>query len=158
MYITGSVISYPAHKDAVQMAFKLLAATSSASVVVTTIEDGFFKFNAPSAGTYAYQQTNADGAVMCYGRFTVEQSLADAAANFDPRSDAERTLEAIDAKIAGRTLTLEQSQITIGDRSITYINSILELERWRDHFQQIVNKEHGIKDCKTEVCYIRRFH
>ena len=157
MYITGSVISYPAHKDAVQMAFKLLSATSGASTVVTTIEDGFFKFNAPVAGMYAYQQTNTDGVVMCYGRFTVEQSLANAPANYDPRSYAEKALEAIDAKIAGRVLTLEQSQITIGDRSITYINSILELERWRDHFQQIVNKEQGIENCKTEVCYLRRF-
>lgn len=156
MYITGSVINYPAHKDAVQMAFKGLSATSAASTVVTTIEDGFFKFNAPVAGTYAYQQTDENGAVMCYGRFAVEQSLADAPANYDPRSYAEKALEAIDAKIQGRVLTLEQSQITIGDRSITYINSILELERWRDHFQQIVNREQGIRNAKTEVCYIRR--
>ena len=156
VYITGSTILYPAHKDAVQMAFKLLSATSGASTVVTTIEDGFFKFNAPVAGTYAYQQTNTDGVVMCYGRFTVEQNLATAPANYDPRSYAEKALEAIDAKIAGRVLTLEQSQITVGDRSITYINSIKELERWRDYFQAIVNKEQGIAPYKSEVVFLKR--
>ena len=91
-----------------------------------------------------------------YGAFTVKQSLADAPGTFDPRSDAEKTLAALEAKIAGRVLTIEQSHITIGDRSLQYINSIHELEQWRAFFQRIVNEEHGIKDAKTEVCVLRR--
>ena len=139
------------------MAFKLLSATSTASTIVTTLDGGFFVFSAPSVvGNYSFQQTNADGDVVQFGRFPVAQNLATAPANYDPRSDAEKALEAIEAKIAGRILTVEQRQITIGDRSITYINSISELERWKGYYQQIVNREQGIKDCKTEVCYLKR--
>jgi hypothetical protein len=104
----------------------------------------------------AVDTTDADGNVLGFGRFPVQQNLATAPASYDPRSDAEKTLEAIEAKIAGRVLTLEQSQITIGDRSITYINSINELERWRDHFQAIVNREQGLKPYKSEVCFLKR--
>ena len=157
MYYTSTTIHFPAVRNAVQMAFKLLSATSSAAVIVTERDGDFFVFSAPSApGNYSYQQTDADGNVLGFGRFPVQQNLATAPASYDPRSDAEKTLEAIDAKIAGRVLTLEQSQITIGDRSITYINSINELERWRDHFQQIVNREQGLKPYKNEVCFLKR--
>lgn len=157
MYYTSTTIRFPAAATAVQMAFKLLSATSGASTIVTTVEDGYFVFNAPTnPGNYAYQQYDADGNIKMTGRFAVEQNLATAGDDYDPRSDAEKTLEAIDAKIAGRVLTLEQSQITIGDRSITYINSINELERWRDHFQQIVNREQGLKPYKNEVCFLKR--
>ena len=157
MYYTSTIIHFPAVRNAVQMAFKLLSATSTASVIVTTVEGGFFVFSAPTTpGQFSYQQADADGNVLGFGRFTVAQNLATAPASYDPRSDAEKTLEAIDAKIAGRVLTLEQSQITIGDRSITYINSIRELERWRDYYQAIVNKEQGISPAKTEVCFLKR--
>lgn len=157
MYYTDTTVYFPAVKRAVQMAYKLLSAESSASVVVTNVQSGFFVFPAPeSPGKYSYQQMDANGAVVGFGRFPVQQNLATAPANFDPRSDAEKTLEAIEAKIAGRVLTLEQSQITIGDRSITYINSINELERWRDHYQAIVNKEQGRLPYKNEVCFLKR--
>lgn len=157
MYYTSTTIHFPAVRNAVQMAYKLLSATSSAVVIVTTRDDSFFNFTAPEApGQYSYQQADTDGNVVGFGRFTVQQNLATAPDGFDPRSDAEKTLEAIDAKIAGRVLTLEQSQITIGDRSITYINSIKELERWRDYFQAIVNKEQGIAPYKSEVVFLKR--
>lgn len=157
MYYTSTTIHFPAVRNAVQMAFKLLSATSTASVIVTTVEGGFFVFSAPTTpGQFSYQQADADGNVLGFGRFTVAQNLATAPASYDPRSDAEKTLEAIDAKIAGRVLTLEQSQITIGDRSITYINSIRELERWRDYYQAIVNKEQGISPAKAEVVFLKR--
>lgn len=157
MYYTSTTIRFPAAATAVRMAFKLLSATSGASTIVTTVEDGYFVFNAPTApGNYAYQQYDADGNIKMTGRFAVEQNLATAGANYDPRSDAEKALAAIEAKIAGKTLTADQRQITIGDRSITYVNSIQELERWKAYFQQIVNKEQGIRDCKTEVCYLKR--
>lgn len=156
MYYTDTTIRFPAASGAVQMAFKLLSATSTASTVVTTMEGGFFVFAAPSVtGNYSFQQTNDEGDVVQFGRFPVQQNLATAPDGYDPRSDAEKALEAIEAKIAGRILTVEQRQITIGDRSITYINSIAELEKWKGYYQQLVNREQGIKDCKTEVCYLK---
>ena len=157
MYYTDTTIRFPAASGAVQMAFKLLSATSGAATVVTTVENGFFVFSAPTAtGNYSYQQTNDEGDVVQFGRFPVAQNLATAPANYDPRSENEKALEAIEDKIAGRILTVEQRQITIGDRSITYINSISELERWKAYYQQLVNREQGINDCKTEVCYLKR--
>ena len=157
MYYTDTTIRFPAVANAAQMAYKLLSATSTAAVVVTTIESGFFVFSAPTKpGNYSYQQSDEDGNILGFGRFPVQQNLATAAASFDPRSDAEKALEAIEAKIAGKTLTADQRQITIGDRSITYVNSIQELERWKGYFQQIVNREQGILDAKTEVCVLRR--
>lgn len=157
MYYTDTTIRFPAASGAVQMAFKLLSATSGAATVVTVMDGGFFVFSAPTApGNYSYQQTDADGNVIQFGRFAVAQNLATAPDGYDPRSDAEKALEAIEAKIAGRILTLEQKQITIGDRSITYINSIQELEFWKEHYQRIVNREQGIRDTKTEVCILRR--
>ena len=41
MYYTDTVIRFPQVSNAVQMAFKLLSATSTASVIVTTVEGGY---------------------------------------------------------------------------------------------------------------------
>ena len=154
VYYTGTTIRMDAASNAVKLAYKLVPG-NSAVVIVTTIEGGCFTFAAPVAGSYRYEQYTEDGDVVRYGSFEVKQSLATASSNYDPRSAAEKTLEAIDAKIAGRVLTLEQSHITIGDRSLQYINSIHELEQWRAFYQRLVDAENGIKDCKTEVCRIR---
>jgi len=155
VYYTNTTIRFDAASGAVKMAFKLVPGITAATIV-TTMESGAFVFAAPVAGSYRYEQYTAEGDVVKYGAFDVKQSLADADANFDPRSNAEKTLEALEAKIAGRVLTIEQSHITIGDRSIQYINSIHELENWRGYFKRLVDQEHGIKDCKTEVCRLRR--
>ena len=155
MYYTGTSIRFPAGKTAVSMAYKLTPGTT-ATVVVETLVDSAFVFTVTAPGSYRYQQYDADGNVVVSGSFKVEQNLADAPASYDARSEAEKALEAIDAKIEGRILTLEQSKISIGDRSIEYINSIDELLRWREHFQRQVNKENGIVDAKTEVCIMRR--
>ena len=155
MYYTGTVIFHPAGYGAVRMAYKLTPGTT-APVIVTDMLDGLFRFEAPAAGNYRFMQYDEAGNVVMTGSFTVEQSLADAPADYDARSEAEKALEAIDAKIAGRILTLEQSKVAIGDRSIEYINSIDELLRWREHYQRIVNKERGIIDAKEEICRLRR--
>ena len=155
MYYTGTTIHMDAAGNAVKLAFKKVPGTTVATII-TTIESGHFVFAAPVAGSYRYEQYTDDGDVVRFGSFEVRQSLADAPGTYDPRSYAEKTLEAIDAKIAGRVLTLEQSHITIGDRSLQYINSIHELEQWRAFYQRLVDAEQGIKDCKTEVCVLRR--
>ena len=155
MYYTGTTVHFKAYPNAVQMAYKLTPGTT-ASVIVDTVTDGEFVFAAPDRGAYRFMQYNADGDVIATGAFEILQSLADAPSTYDARSEAEKALEAIDAKIEGRILTLEQSKISIGDRSIEYINSISELLKWRDHYLRIVNKERGIVDAKTEVCVLRR--
>ena len=96
------------------------------------------------------------GAVLAEGELTIRQDLAHAAADYDPRSPAVITLEAIEAKIAGRALTLQQSKVTIGDRSIEYMNSIDELLKWREHYAALVAKEQGHAAPTAQVCRLRR--
>ena len=92
------------------------------------------------------------------GSVEIKQDLAHVPSGtaYDPRSQAEITLEALDAKIAGRALTIQQSKVTVGDRSIEYMNSIDELLRWRDHFARVVAIEQGRRPPTAEVCRLVR--
>ena len=103
-----------------------------------------------------FQELDSNGNVIGYGEFSIFQDLANASPDFDPRTQAEITLEALEAKIAGRALTIQQSKISVGDRSIEYMNSIDELIKWRDYFKSIVAKEKGHASPKAQVCRLRR--
>lgn len=153
-FYTGTTCRIPAPHGAISMAYK---STGAAAVLVSGTEGGFLVFPAPTVpGSFFYQIYDSSGEIIEHGTFSVLQNLATAPANFDPRSDAEKTLEALDAKIAGRALTIQQSKITVGDRSIEYMNSIDELLRWRDHFARIVAQEQGHGVPSAEVCRLRR--
>lgn len=153
-FYTGTTARIPVPHGAVTLAYK---SSSTASVLITGAEGGFITFPAPSApGSFFYQIYGASGEVLGAGTFAVEQNLSTAPAGFDPRSDAAKTLEALDAKIAGRALTIQQSKISIGDRSIEYMNSIDELLKWRDHFARIVAAENGHAVPTAEVLKLRR--
>ena len=130
-------------------------ASGAASVVVSVL-DGFAAFSILAPGVFFFQFTAVDGAVLSEGKFTVRQDLAHAADTYDPRSDAVKTLEALDAKIAGRALTIQQSKITVGDRSIEYMNSIEELLKWRDYFARLVAREQGHGSPTAQVFKLRR--
>lgn len=151
-YYTNAPVSIAAPEGATTMHYKSQD-SASASVSVT---DGVFVISLSVPGTYFYQITATNGTVLQSGSIEVLQDIAHAAANFDPRSDAEKTLEALDAKIAGRALTIQQSKITVGDKSIEYMNSIEELLKWRDHFQQVVNREHGHPAPNLEIYTLRK--
>lgn len=92
-------------------------------------------------GTYYAQLTRSDGAVVGTEQITMVQNLATAPADFDPRSQAEQTLDAIDAMLAGRA-TAQQRKVQLGDKSIEY-STLAELMEWRAHFQKEVRKERG---------------
>ena len=125
-------------------------------VTVTAANDIFTFQTGGTPGRYYYQIADSKGNVIQTGVFDIRQDLAHAPADFDPRSQAAITLEALEAKIAGRALTIQQSKVTIGDRSIDYMNSIEELLKWRDYFARIVAKEEGRGAPKVQVCHLRR--
>lgn len=125
---------------------------------ITTDADAaekFFRITFEIPGEYIYQQIT-DGHVVAEGSFTVRQDLAHAPANYDGRSLAVRTLEALDAKLAGRVLTIQQSSITVGDRTIHYMNSIDELLKWRNFFAEKVRAEKGLSSPKSQVLILRK--
>ena len=84
-------------------------------------------------GLYVYQQKTA-GAVTGTGRFRLEQDLEHAAEDFDPRSTAEITLEAIDAMLANRA-TVQQRWVAVGGKAIGY-SPISELKQWREYYRE----------------------
>ena len=146
----------PAPSGAVSLAYK---SPGTASVVVSAHDPtgGFFCFSTGQVpGDFFFQICDVSGNILREGSFTVRQDLAHAAANYDPRSEAAKTLEALEAKIAGRALTIQQSKITVGDRAIEYMNSIEELLKWRDHFARLVAKEQGKETPTAQVCVLRR--
>jgi len=152
IFFTNSTIRIQAPPGASSMIYK----ASGAASVVVSVQDGFSAFSILAPGVFFFQFTAADGSVLSEGKFTVRQDLAHAADTYDPRSDAVKTLEALDAKIAGRALTIQQSKITVGDRSIEYMNSIEELLKWRDYFARLVAREQGHGSPTAQVCKLRR--
>lgn len=96
---------------------------------------------------FAQLQRN-DGQVLGLLRIEIVQNLATAPADFDPRSSAEITLDAIDAMLAGRA-TAQQRRVQLGDKSIEY-STFAELMQWRSHFQKEVRKERG------EAAFVKR--
>lgn len=152
MVYTNSDVSIPVRKNADKLVYK----SSQNPAVSIVAENGAFNFSAPETpGRYAWQQY-AGGCVVATGVMVVEQDLATAADDYDPRSQAEKTLEALDAKIAGRALTIQQSKVTVDGRSIEYMNSIDELLKWRQHFVDMVAKEQGHATPTAQVCKLRR--
>ena len=154
-FYTGTTCRIPAPHGAERLAYK---GTGAAAVLVSGTEGGFLVFPAPAApGSFFYQIYDSAGDILEHGTFNVQQNLANAPDNYDPRSEAVKTLEALDAKIAGRALTIQQSKITVGDRSIEYMNSIDELLKWRAYFAKLVAEEEGHGSPTAEVCRLRRF-
>ena len=152
MFYTNSDVSLPARNGADRLVYK----NAESAAVSIVAKDGTFNFQAPATpGRYAWQQY-AGGCVVATGVMVVEHDLATAPDDYDPRSQAEKTLEALDAKIAGRALTIQQSKVTVDGRSIEYMNSIDELLKWRQHFAEQVAKEQGHASPTTEICVLRR--
>ena len=126
------------------------------SVSVAAADDHFTFQTGGTPGRYHYQITNCSGNVIQTGVFDIRQDLAHAPDDYDPRSQAAITLEALEAKIAGRALTIQQSKVSVDGRSIEYMNSIDELLKWRDYFARMVAKEEGRSLPKVQVCHLRR--
>lgn len=158
VFYTNDTASIPAPAGADRMAYKSPTSAPVTGIIVIATEAGD-SFTFPTGTTPAncyFQIYDAGGKVLDEGTFEIRQDIEHAPQGYDPRSLAVRTLEALEAKIAGRALTIQQSKITVGDRSIEYMNSIEELLKWRDHFAKLVAQENGHGTPTAQVCRMRR--
>lgn len=151
MYYTNEPTQLPAECGATVLICKCPAAEKISVDAV----DGQFVVTFDTPGEYIYQMYRDDH-VVAEGSFTVKQDLNHAPADYDGRSLAVRTLEALDAKLAGRVLTIQQSSITVGDRTIQYMNSMDELLKWRNFFAEKVRAEKGLSSPKSQVLILRK--
>lgn len=92
------------------------------------------------AGKYLVQFFKGSKVVK-QDNFILKQSLKDVPQDYDFRTNAEKTLEAIEAFLSG-TATHQQRKVKCGDKEIEY-SSYDELIKWQNHFKTIVRKEQG---------------
>ena len=151
IFYTNSNISIPANGD-----YLVVKKPGKAAEKIAAQHGEYIVSSGSEPCTCFFQELDSSGSVISSGEFEIRQDLANASADFDPRSTAEITLEALEDKIAGRALTIQQSKISVGDRSIEYMNSIDELLRWRDYFRRLVAKEKGQSVPKMQSCKLRR--
>lgn len=159
VFYTNDTVKIPAPAGADRMAYKSPTSSPVTGITPHTTESGdtVFAFSTGTTPANCYFQIyDAGGKVIDEGTFEIRQDIEHAPQGYDPRSLAVRTLEALEAKIAGRALTIQQSKITVGDRSIEYMNSIEELLKWRDHFAKLVARENGHGTPTAQVCRMRR--
>lgn len=154
VFYTNSTASLPAPEGTVSFVYKKSGASPVCFPVAAHLPVSFSAGETPFSAVF--QMTDAEGRVLSEGEFEVRQDLAHAPADYDHRSEARKTLEALDAKIAGRALTIQQSEISVDGKSIKYINSIDELLKWRNYFARKVAAEEGHADPKTQICVLRR--
>ena len=154
-FLTHTTVIFPAPPKAALLAYK----KSGSATVMVNIDPVTHSFTFPSGeipGIFQFQITDDAGGILSRGEFELIQNLQYAGEDFDPRSTAEITLEALEAKIAGRALTIQQASVSVDGRSIQYMNSIDELTRWRDYFKRIVAKEKGHGTPTHMTCYMVR--
>lgn len=91
-------------------------------------------------GDYQMQFFNGDQLIKT-DVLKIEQNLKHAPQNYDPRSQSQKTLQAINAYLAG-TASQQQKKIQVGDKSIQY-SSFDQLIKWKNYYQIEVRKEQG---------------
>lgn len=106
--------------------------------LTATVVDGVFRFEIPAAtsaayvaGPHAYSLRLSNGATVAEaeaGSLSIAANLASAAAGFDSRTHAQKTLDAIEAVIAQRA-TMDQMRYRINNRELerTPIADLLKL-------------------------------
>ena len=97
------------------------------------------------AGDYVWQSTAASGTLrylVAEGRVTVDTDLAALSpltVDYDGRTDARKTLDAIEATITGVASAAQQS-FTVGDRTLSKY-SVADLLLLRDRYRTMVDRE-----------------
>ena len=92
------------------------------------------------AGNYIIQLFRGDEVIQ-QDRLLIKQNLKFVDAGYDPRSEAEKILEAIEAYLGG-VASHQQRRVKVGDKEIQY-SSFDELMKWKNYYQQEVRKEQG---------------
>ena len=92
------------------------------------------------AGDYIIQLFRGDEVIQ-QDSLNVKQNLKYVDADYDPRSEAEKTLQAIEAYLSG-VASHQQKRVKVGDKEIEY-SSFDQLQKWREHYQKQVRKQQG---------------
>ena len=79
----------------------------------------------------------------------VEQNLAFAPADFDPRPESVKILEAIEAYLAG-VASQQQKRVKIGEKELEY-SSFEELQKWRIFYAEKARRDLGRKKIRKEI-------
>lgn len=147
VYYTDLSYDIPAPPGAEKLALMMLP---SGTPEVVAAQNGMFHLSTSgkTAGRYAYQIFDAQG-VMLSGTLELRNNILSGG---DPRSQAEITLEAIDAALANRA-TVQQRRISVGDKSIEY-STLSELLQWREHYARLVRIEQGKAPSLRREIYI----
>ena len=127
---------------------KMIIKGDDFKAVINNIEDGGkYYIIAPAdetanwkSGTYKYQILNDEG-MEDEGDITVIENFELTDTYETVKSKNELLLEAIEAQIAGRATSNQQS-MTVGDKSIAYC-TIDELFKLREYFKKKVSEEQG---------------
>ena len=114
----------------------------SSAVQVFELTDGKTVINTDnfSAGEYVIQFFK-DDVVLRQDNLQVKQNLKYSTENYDPRSNAKITLDAINAYLQG-IASHQQRKIRVGQKEIQY-SSFDELIKWKNYFESIVAKQDG---------------
>ena len=92
------------------------------------------------AGDYIIQLFRGDEVIQ-QDSLNVKQNLKYVDADYDPRSEAEKTLQAIEAYLSG-VASHQQKRVKVGDKEIEY-SSFDQLQKWREYYQKQVRKQQG---------------
>lgn len=95
-----------------------------------------------SAGEYLLQFIQSESnKVLKQDTMKLKQSLVDAPEGFDHRSQAEITLQAINAYLSG-VASSQQKRVKVGDKEIEY-SSFDQLIKWKSYYEKQVRKQQG---------------
>lgn len=92
------------------------------------------------AGNYIIQLFRGDEVIQ-QDSLNVKQNLKHVDADYDPRSKAEKILEAIEAYLGG-VASHQQRRVKVGDKEIEY-SSFDQLIKWREFYKKQVCKQQG---------------
>lgn len=115
---------------------------SNIAVKTYDLTDGKVEINTDgwATGQYAVQFFH-DNDIIKTDVLQINQNLKYVDENFDPTSPAKKTLDAINAFLAG-IATHQQRRVQIGDKSIEY-STYDELMKWKNYYEQQVRKQQG---------------
>lgn len=116
--------------------------TAGEAVKVYQLTDGQININTDDwkTGQYIVQFFNSDD-VIAEQNLTVKQNLKHVSTNYDPRSNAQKILDAINAVLEGRA-TAECYHVKVGQKQITYM-SFSQLMNFKNYYEKEVKKQQG---------------
>lgn len=128
-----------------------------AKIIIDTIENDKFVIDTTdwNADTY-YLQYIKGNEVIKTDKITLNQNLLFVDDDYDPRSQYQIVIQAIDAMLQNRA-TAQQKKIQVGDKSIEY-STLQQLLQWRKYMVEQLRKQQGkTTNINRETGVFKRF-